>query len=79
MTRLIIIIIIIIKKSLVTVVFCYKDIYVARSENYDYRKRVCSCPQSTSPESLTMKMQTEMRAIGKTTEMTEEAYEGLPM
>ena len=52
------------------VVFCHKDIHVDRNENEDNR-RVSSCPQSTTSESLTVNMtqQTEMRAIGKAIEM----------
>ena len=62
------------------VVFCYKDIHVDRNENEDNR-RVSLCPQSTTSESLAVNMtqQIEMRAIGKTTEMADKAYEGLPI
>ena len=62
------------------VVFCYTDIHVDRNENED-KRRVSSCPQPTTSELLTVNMtqQIEMRAIGKTTEWQEEAYEGLPI
>ena len=47
------------------VVFCYKDIHVDQNED---NKSVSSCPQSTTSESLTVNMtsQIKMRAIRKT-------------
>ena len=52
------------------VVFCHKDIHVDRNENED-KRRVSSCPQATTSESLAVNMtqQTEIRAIGKAFEM----------
>ena len=60
----------IIDKCLDTV-FCYKDIHVYRNKNEDNR-RVSSCPQPTTSESLAVNMtqQNEKRATGMTTEMT---------
>ena len=50
--------------------------------NTEGHRRVCSCPQSTTFESLTVSMlqqreQKKMKAIGKATEAAREAYEGL--
>ena len=60
----------IIDKNLGTVGRLLLQGHVDRNEKEDNR-RVSSCPQSTTSESLAMNMtqQTEMRAIGKTTEM----------
>ena len=59
-----------IRVSVQLVAFCYKDIHVDRIEN-EHNKRVSSCPQSTTSDSLTVNMtqQIEMRAIEMATEM----------
>ena len=49
--------------------------------NIEDNRRVCSCPQSTTSESLAqcMLQQREMKAKGKAAEPAREAYEGLPI
>ena len=52
--------------------------------NIEGNRRVCLCPQSTTSESLAVRMlqqreQREMKTLEKATEAAREAYEGLPI
>ena len=60
------------------VVFCYKDVHMDINETKDNKRTLCSCPQTTISESLTVNMtqQIEMRARGKSTEMARKHMKG---